>query len=423
MNPNSTDQKVELLAIDSLIPYPKNARLHNDANVAKLVASIKEFGWTVPILVDEAGAILAGHGRLLAARALLMTQVPCLRLPGLSSAQKRAYRLADNRLTLDSDWDMDALRLELGELLDFDLALTGFDADELDDILGRNGPQEGEDDAPALEQVAVSKLGEIWALGAHRLICADACNAAEVTRLLAGVTPSVMVTDPPFGVGYDPQWRVDNARLGQWQGKRTKYMEGLGDAASDQRADWSAVVKTSGSTVAYLWHAASGHTAKAVFDGLVSIGFEIRGELVWIKDHAPIARGGYSYQHETCCYAALKGKTVGWKGDPYESTVINAKIVTNSSGEDFASVHACQKPVECMRRPIVNHTSSGQAVYDPFIGSGTTIIAAETTGRVAYGCEINPLYVDMTIRRWQTFTGKEATRLDDGRTFTQCESK
>jgi ParB-like chromosome segregation protein Spo0J len=179
-------QTVEILPIDSVTPYPRNARVHSEANVAKIVASIKEFGWTVPILIDEEGAVLAGHGRLLAARAINMPQVPCLCVPGLSNAQKRAYRLADNRLTLDSDWDFETLKLELAEL-DFDLSLTGFDQDELDDILGLNGPREGEDDTPALEKVAVSKLGEIWALGAHRLICADACNAAEVARLLSGV--------------------------------------------------------------------------------------------------------------------------------------------------------------------------------------------------------------------------------------------
>src|SRR4029077_7899954 len=172
MTPNQT---LEFLALDQIAPYPRNPRTHPEANVAKLVASIKEFGWTTPILVDEDGAVLAGHGRLLAARALLMPQVPCLRMPGVSSAQKRAYRLADNRLTVDSDWDLEALALELQELGEFDLALIGFDPKEIDDILGLDGQREGEDDTPALEKEAVSKLGEIWAIGAHRLICADAC--------------------------------------------------------------------------------------------------------------------------------------------------------------------------------------------------------------------------------------------------------
>jgi ParB-like chromosome segregation protein Spo0J len=162
------NQTLEFLPLEKIAPYPRNPRTHPQANIAKLVASIKEFGWTTPILVDEGNAVLAGHGRLLAARALLMPQVPCLTIHGLSNAQKRAYRLADNRLTLDSDWDLEALALELQELGEFDLALTGFDPEEIDDILGLNGPREGENDAPPLEKVAVSKLGEIWALGVHR---------------------------------------------------------------------------------------------------------------------------------------------------------------------------------------------------------------------------------------------------------------
>jgi DNA modification methylase len=408
-------QTVELLPIDSVTPYPRNARVHSEANIAKITASIKEFGWTVPILVDEEGTVLAGHGRLLAAHALLMPQVPCLRLPGLSSAQKRAYRLADNRLTLDSDWDFEALKLELAEL-DFDLTLTGFDQDELDDILGLNGPREGEDDTPALEQVAVSKLGEIWALGAHRLICADACDAAEVARLLAGVTPSVMVTDPPFGVDYDPKWRDDAEHHFQFSVKRDQY---LGTKiAGDQKVDWSDAFTTVKAPVAYVWFA-SIHGSE-VQAGLERIGYQLRAQLIWVKEHAAISRGHYSYQHEPCWYAVQKGKTANWRGEAYESTVIKAKMVKTNSGEDFVSDHGCQKPVELMRRPIVNHTSSGQAVYDPFMGSGTTIIAAETTARVCYGCEINPLYVDMTIRRWQTFSGKEATRVADGATFARA---
>jgi hypothetical protein len=283
------NQTVEYLAIGSLTPYPRNARLHNEANVAKLVASIKEFGWTVPILVDEGGAVLAGHGRLLAAHALNMPQVPCLRLLGLTSAQKRAYRLADNRLTLDSDWDLDALKLELDELLDFDLALTGFDQDELDKILTDTGPREGEDDTPPLEQVAVSKLGEIWALGPHRLICADACNAAEVARLLGGVTPSVMVTDPPYGVDYDPKWR-DGTPFGV---KRDNYVS-LGTThrgtkiIGDGKWDWSDAFLIVMAPVAYVWHA--DRHAKDVVLGLEKIGYEIRAQLVWVKEHAAISR-------------------------------------------------------------------------------------------------------------------------------------
>jgi DNA modification methylase len=404
-------QTVELLPIDSVTPYPRNARIHSESNIAKIVASIKEFGWTVPILVDEDTTVLAGHGRLLAARALLMAQVPCLRVPGLSSAQKRAYRLADNRLTLDSDWDFETLKLELADL-DFDLALMGFDQDELDDILGLNGPREGEDDTPALEKVAVSKLGEIWALGSHRLICADACSAAEVARLLAGVTPSVMVTDPPYGVEYDPDWRnrADRAN-GKPFGARA-----ISQPKNDNQSDWSAAWMLFPGSVVYAWHPAVGALQIDHYNALISVGFEVRMQIIWAKSHFPIGRGHYHVQHESCWYA-VRGNA-HWRGDRSQTTLW--EIDKPMKSETGLSV---QKPVECMRRPIVNHTSSGQAVYDPFMGSGTTIIAAETTARVCYGCEINPLYVDMAIRRWQTFTGKEATRLADGRTFAELEAK
>src|ERR1700757_4556986 len=390
------NQAVEFLPINSVAPYPRNPRTHPEANVAKLVASIKEFGWTTPILVDEEGAVLAGHGRLLAAKALLLEQVPCLRIPGLSSAQKRAYRLADNRLTLDSDWDLEMLALELQELGEFDLALTGFDEKELDDILGLNGPQEGEDDAPALEKGAVSKLGEIWALGAHRLICADACDAAEVARLLSGVTPSVMVTDPPYGVDYQPDWRNTLPQ----QPKKSLRVEPI---KNDFRNDWREAWALFHGPVAYVWHSAL--NGPQVWESLLVSGFECRSQIIWNKEEHIISRGHYHSKHECCWYVVRKMMTASWHGDRLQNSVWDiAQRVKNP--ENAKLTHSTQKPVECMRRPILNHTNSGQAVYDPLMGTGTTIIAAETTGRVAYGCEISPLYIDMAIRRWQTFTGK-----------------
>src|ERR1700756_1004347 len=192
------NQAVEFLPIDSVAPYPRNPRTHPQANVAKLVASIKEFGWTTPILVDEEGAVLAGHGRLLAARALLMPKVPCLRIPGLSSAQKRAYRLADNRLTLDSDWDLEMLALELQELGEFDLALTGFGQEELDEILRLADPQSGEDDIPEVQETAVSQLGDIWQLGVHQLLCGKCEDSFNLQF-------DLIITSPPYNQMID-QW-------------------------------------------------------------------------------------------------------------------------------------------------------------------------------------------------------------------------
>lgn len=403
--------KVELLALDTIQPYPRNARIHHEANVLKIAASIKEFGWTAPILVDEQNIVLAGHGRLLAARTLGLEQAPCIRLEGLSAAQKRAYRLADNRLTFDADWDMEALKLELGELDAELMAIAGFDPKELDDILGRTAPQEGEDDTPALQEQAVSKPGEIWALRAHRLICADACSAAEVARLLGGVTPSVMVTDPPYGVDYEPGWRH---AAGVNKSKR------LGQVVNDQRSDWREAWALFHGPVAYVWHGAL--QASSVWESLLVCSFEIRAQIIWQKESLVIGRGHYHWQHEPCWYAVRKAATNVWIGDRKQTTLWQVGY-QNTNPENEEQTHGTQKPVELMRRPIVNHTSEGQAVYDPFMGSGTTLIAAETTGRIAYGCEINPLYIDMAIRRWQSFTGKIATRLGDGRTFIELEAE
>jgi DNA modification methylase len=349
----------------------------------------------------------------LAASKLGLPAAPCIRLGHLTPAQVKAYRLADNRLGLDSDWDLELLKFELTDL-DLDVALTGFDPDELDRILNGNSAREGEDDTPELQETAVSQTGEIWMLGPHRLLCGDATDAVGVARLLSGVTPSVMVTDPPYGVEYDPAWRA----VLPFGVKRDQYMKRRGNKiVGDDRADWSEAFALCGTSVAYVWHA--GLHAPEVWDGLIKIGFEIRAQIIWVKERAALSRGHYSYQHEPCWYAVRKGTKANWKGAVYSSTIIEANMVmarTNDQ-QDKPTEHGAQKPVECMRRPILNHTSEGQAVYDPFMGSGTTIIAAETIARVCYGVEINPLYVDMAIRRWQTFAGKTATRLGDGKSF------
>ena len=403
------DVVIDMRSVDSLIPYARNARTHSDAQVAQIAASIREFGWTNPILVDGESGIIAGHGRLLAARKLSLSEVPCIELSGLSETQKRAYILADNKLALNAGWDDEMLRLELGELaaMDFDTLLTGFSDEEL---LGLNdgGIQPGltdEDDVSEPPVDPVTRLGDVWLMGKHRIVCGDSTDPLVVEKALNGVVPHLMVTDPPYGVEYDPSWRN---QTGASATRRT------GKVLNDDRADWREAWALFPGDVAYVWHGAL--HAPTVADSLVAAGFAIRSQIIWAKDRLVLSRGDYHWQHEPCWYAVrAKGKG-HWAGDRKQTTLWQ---IANKD-QDAETVHGTQKPVECMRRPILNNSSPGQAVYEPFMGSGTTLIAAETTGRACFGVELNPAYVDMAVKRWQDFTGNPATLESDGRTFDEC---
>jgi DNA modification methylase len=389
--------------VDALVPYARNARTHSDAQVARIAASIREFGWTNPILVDGDRGIIAGHGRLLAARKLGMAEVPVIELSHLSEAQKRAYILADNRLALDAGWDEELLRIELGDLRDlgFDLDLTGFGADEIGKLLIDAGDGLTDPDlVPEAPENPVSRLGDAWVLGRHRLMCGDATDEATVARALSGVRPHLMVTDPPYGVGYDPAWRN---RAGVSTTRRTGKVE------NDHRADWREAWAPFPGEVAYVWHGAL-HAA-AVAESLTACGFDIRAQIVWAKDRLVLGRGHYHWQHEPCWYAV---RGIGhWTGDRKQTTLWQIA----GTGQDAETVHGTQKPVECMRRPIENNSSPGQAVYEPFSGSSTTIVAAEMAGRCCHAVELSPAYVDVAVLRWQAFTGEEAVLEGDGRCF------
>ena len=362
-----SDLQVDYRAVAALIPFAKNPRTHSDAQVAEIAASIREFGWTNPILIGGASGIIAGHGRLLAARQLGMDTVPVIELAGLSEAQKRAYVIADNKLALNAGWDNDLLALELGELqgLGFDLTLTGFSEDELAGLLsiGTAGLTDP-DDVPPLPDHPVSRSGDLWLLGSHRLLCGDSTSADDVAWVLGSVKPHLMVTDPPYGVDYRPGWRAA-AGVNANKGK-------LGRVENDNRADWREAWALFPGDVAYVWHA--GRFSSTVQASLEASGFDIRAQIIWAKDRFALSRGHYHWQHEPCLYG-VRG-TAHWKGDRSQST-----LWTIPSREDRGHGHGTQKPVECMRRPILNNSSPGQAVYEPFSGSGTSIIAAETIGR------------------------------------------
>jgi DNA modification methylase len=379
---------------------------------AQIAASVREFGWTNPVLVDGDGGIIAGHGRVMAARKLGMAEVPVIELAHLTDAQRKAYILADNKLALNAGWDAGLLAVELGDLQadGFDLALTGFGEDEIAALLA-DATTDGltdEDEAPEPPVWPTTVAGDLWLLGRHRLICGDSTVATDVGRLLGDVKPHLMVTDPPYGVEYEPAWRNDALRAdGAPIGDRA-----IGKVLNDDKADWREAWALFPGDVAYVWHA--GLMAGVVAESLAACDFTVKSQIVWAKSHLVIGRSHYHWQHEPCWYAVRKGATGHWAGDRKQTTLWEIPKPQKSE-----TGHGTQKPIECMRRPIENNSTAGQAIYEPFCGSGTTLLAAEQTARVCFAVELDPRYVDVIVQRWQNFTGKQATLDNDGRTFAE----
>lgn len=397
---------VERWPLDRLVPFARNARTHSPGQVDQIAASMREWGWTNPVLVDEVGTIIAGHGRVEAARKLGFADAPVMVARGWSDPKKRAYVIADNKLALNAGWNEDLLAAELSDLRDlaFDTDLVGFEAGELERLLGGADALDGEDDVPDTPAKPTSVAGDLWLLGSHRLLCGDATASADVSRLLGSVRPHLMVTDPPYGVKYDPAWRNDVASS---QTRRT------GKVMNDDRADWRDAWALFPGDVTYVWHGAL--HAGTVADSLSAAGFDIRSQIIWTKERLVLSRGHYHWQHEPCWYAVRKGGSGTWGGDRKQTTV----WPISSKGQDAETVHGTQKPVECMRRPMLNNSSVGQAIYEPFMGSGTTLIAAETCGRTCLGIELDPAYVDVAVMRWQQMTGECAMLDGDGAEFAE----
>ena len=402
-------EAIETWPLDRLRPYARNAKTHGPDQVAKIAASMAEFGWTVPVLVSSDGEVIAGHGRILAATQLGLSDAPVIVLDHLSEAQRRAYRIADNKLTELGEWNDGFLSEELKVLAEdeFDLSLIGFGEAELSALLDGieeddSAAREGEDEIPEAPEDPVTRPGDLWILGNHRLLCGDATVATDVERLLGTMKPLLMVTDLPYGVDYDPAWRN---KAGAAATKRT------GKVLNDDRADWREAWALFPGDVAYVWHGAL-HAA-VVAESLEAAGFNVRSQIIWAKDRLVLSRGDYHWQHEPCWYAVKKTGKGHWAGDRKQTTLWQIA----HRDQDADTVHGTQKPVECMRRPILNNSSPGQAIYEPFMGSGTTLIAAETTGRVCLGIELNPAYVDVAIDRWQQFTGEPAVLDGEARTF------
>jgi DNA modification methylase len=407
--------KIEQLPTADLIPYARNTRTHSPEQVAQIAGSIREFGFTNPILIDADNGIIAGHGRVMAASKLGLAKVPCIRLEHLTDTQKRAYIIADNKLALNAGWDEEMLALELGDLRDedFDLSLIGFDGDELADIMAETTEGETDpDEVPEPPVDPVTVLGDVWVMGKHRIACGDCTDQGTVDKALNGVQPHLMVTDPPYGVEYDADWRNKAMRADG----STISGRAVGKVLNDDRADWRDAWALFPGEIAYVWHA-PGENQAEVMESLKACDFQIRNHIIWAKQQLVIGRGHYHHQHEPCWYAVRKGGTGHWAGDRKQTTLW--KIDKPQKSE---TGHSTQKPVECMKRPIENNSSPGQAVYEPFSGSGTTIIAGEMTGRCVHAIELNPAYVDVAVKRWQDFAGKQAIHEASGKTFDEMKA-
>ena len=394
--------KIMQWPLSNITPYVRNARKIPPQAIDKVAASIQEFGWRQPIVVDAQGVIICGHARLLAAQKLGYEQAPVHVADNLTPGQVRAYRLLDNRCHEETDWDPELLGLELMELrdLNIDLSLTGFDGREIDTLLARGADlEERANDVPELPSEAATRAGDLWTCGAHRVLCGDATDRDCVSRSLATTRPELMVTDPPDGITYDPAWR-EQAGLGR--------QRQVGLVQNDDRADWAAAYALFPGSVMYVWHA--GLHAAEVAMGIQSAGFELRAQIIWVKQHFALSRGMYHWQHEPCWLAVRQDARSKWRGDRTQSTVWQVANLNPFGGnpEEIATGHGTQKPVELMRRPLLNHTEPGALVYDPFLGSGTTLIAAQMTERICYGLEIDPRYCDVIVRRWQELTGEQA---------------
>jgi DNA modification methylase len=400
--------------------YARNPR-KNDAAVDRMCRSISEFGFKIPCLARSNGELIDGHLRLKAARKVGLTEVPVILCDEWTPAQVKAFRLLVNQSANWAEWDEELLAVELSELqkLDFDLSLTGFDTRELDDLLLEDPPNV--DAAPPLPGLAVTRAGDLWLCGSHRILCADATDAGAVSRLLAEREPLLLVTDPPYGIELDSEWRDHaglNGRAKPGSGKKTRTKGHEQTSISgDTRAEWSAAFALVPSLeVSYVWHASK--FTREVLDGLLRIGFVHHQQIIWDKQRTVLTRTHYWFQHEPCWY--VRKKNAAWYGQPGENSTVWAspspKFIMGGSDETKFD-HPTQKPIELMRRPIMNHTQRGELVYDPFLGSGTTLAAAEITGRVCFGLELDPKYVDVVVQRWEQLSGQKATLEGDGRTF------
>lgn len=409
---SQTIVQIENRPIEALIPYARNSRTHSDAQVAQIAASIREFGWTNPVLVDGSNGIIAGHGRVLAARKLGFDQVPVIELAHLTESQKRAYVLADNKLAENAGWDDELLRIELEALqaAGFDLSLTGFDDDELAALMAELAGNEGliDDDAvPEVTDDPVSQPGDVWLLGEHRLLCGDATDPVALETLMGSDLADMAFTDPPYNVNY-----ANTAKDKQRGTHRPILNDNLGEGfAGFLSAACANLLAYSKGAVYIAMSSSELDTLQLAFRGA---GGKWSTFIIWAKNTFTLGRADYQRQYEPILYGWRDGVDHFWCGDRDQGDVwfIN-KPVKND-------LHPTMKPVELVERAIRNSSKTRDIVLDLFGGSGTTLIAAEKTQRRARLVELDPKYADVIVKRWQDYTGKAATLAATGKTFAEC---
>ena len=403
------DLKIELRSVAALIPYIRNAKQHSDAQVAQIAASIVEFGWGAPILVDGQNNVIAGHGRLLAARKLGMTDVPVVAMAHLTDIQRRALILADNKIGENASWGDELLGLELAELKDggFDLALTGFSADEWDALIAGDGDKEGltdEDQVPEVTENPVSRNGDVWLLGEHKVLCGDATKAEDYKLLLGDELVDMTFTDPPYNVNY-----ANTAKDKMRGTNRPILNDNMGDGFGAFLV--AACQNILGFTKGAVYIAMSSSELDTLQSAFRTAGGKWSTFVIWAKNTFTMGRADYQRQYEPILYGWKDGADHYWCGARDQGDVWQIKKPHKND------LHPTMKPVELVERAVRNSSKTRDLVLDPFGGSGTTVIACEKSGRRARLIELDPKYVDVIVKRWQEFTGAEAKRASDGAPF------
>ena len=428
-------EQIEQWPLARLKPYAKNARTHSEDQIARIAASLIEYGWTAPVMVADDGEIVAGHGRLLAAQHLGLEEVPVIRLSHLTPEQVRAYRIADNRLAELSGWNDELLAAELHALnaAGFDLDLTGFEGEDLDRLLAPLDDDgeglAGEDVIPEPPVTPVSRVGDLWLMGEHRLLCGDSTKPDDVIRVMHNQKAILFASDPPYlvdydgtnhpgkqsekGQGKDCAKRAHSAKNKDWG---DSYGITWDDSSQGPELYEGFIRQATAHAILpnaawYCWHASR---RQAMVEGVwEKFGAFVHQQLIWAKDRGILTRSYYLWQHEPCFFGWLKGYKPPRVSDDYPSTVWS--LPTVKVGEK--TEHPTSKPIDVFAIPMRQHARPGEICYEPFSGSGSQIIAGETTGRRVFAIEISPQYVDVAVKRWQTATDKQATLDSDGRTF------
>ena len=390
--------------VSELIPYINNSRTHSEEQITQIVSSIKEFGFTNPILIDKDNSIIAGHGRLQAVKRLGLDEVPCILISGLTKTQIKALIIADNQLALNAGWDLEKLSVEIEGLEDdkFDISLLGFDDKFLNSLQDEKKGLTEDDAIPDLKDTAKSKLGDIWILGDHKLMCGDSTNNEDVTKLFKEQKADLYLTDPPYNVNYEGKTK-DKLKIKNDKQDNETFQLFLTDAFTNAFN----CMKLGASF--YIWHSDSEGLYFRL--ALTNSNFKLRQTLIWAKNSMVMGRQDYHWQHEPCLYGWKDGSSHSWYSDRKQTTLLNFDRPTASK------LHPTMKPVELISYLVNNSSKQGDIIFDSFLGSGTTIIACEKLQRVCFGLEYDPKYCDVIIQRWQQFTGKEAIHEQSGKTY------